>query len=261
MMSNAVTGTSRPFLTSSPRTLKICANKNYYLYALINIGNEPVRLRVAVYDSSGTQITAASKSLTTTSDYIVRYAVGPENIELWSAGLLNGASYYTVQLQNGASAGISEIFTFQVDCECSKYTENFRLHFLNHLGGFDAKSFNFKFERKFKLNKSFYTKILGSQDDSTGVFTYAVSDAGEVNFDTITTETITINTNNITEEESKWLLTLLKSTQVYWEIDVDVYAPVVVTDVSYEQQLYASKKLFNVSVTIRISNEIISQRQ
>lgn len=264
MMSNLVTGANKPFLTTSPRTITICDNKNYYLYALVNVGQEPPTLRLRTYDSSGSIISTYNKTLSSTSEYIVRYAVGTKNINLWNASYLTGVSSYDIRLFNapgiGIPAPISELFTFNIDCDCSKYPEQFRLHWLNPLGGFDAKSFNMRFDRNMELKKSFFTKILGSQDDGTGEYTFAVTDSGKINFNTVATETIVLNTNWITEEESKWLFTLSKSTTVYWEIAYNIYAPVTVTDLQYQQKVYATEKLFNFTVKVEIGNEIISQR-
>jgi len=263
IISDLVAG-DKPFLTSSPRTLTICSDKNYYLYALINVGEEPPTLRLKTYDSTGSLLSTSNKTLTATTDLIVRYGVGTKNINEWNAAYLVGASSYTVQLFNapglGSPVAISELFTFNIDCECSKWNESFRLHWLNPLGGFDAFTFKQKFDRNFQIKKSNYTKILGAVDGA-GAFTFTTSQAGEVNFDTRTTETIKINSDWITEDENEWLLTLAKSSQVFWEIDSDTYAPVTITDSSYSQKTYAGQKLFNAHFTIKISNEIPTQRQ
>lgn len=256
---NGVTGTTKKFLTSSPRTITICADKNYYLYFLIK--TEPIKLQVKTYDSGGSLLGTANKTLTVDAiNILFRIGVGTKNINTWNAAILIGASSYTVQLTNNAGTAVGELFTFNIDCDCSKFNEHFRLHWLNPLGGFDAFSFNMKFERNFNSLKSSFKKILGAVDGA-GAFTFAPSQAGKVQFNVLTTEKIKVNSNWITETESNWLFTLAKSTQVFWEIDSSTYAPVIITNTSYQQKTYAGNHLFNIDFEIEIGNDIISQRQ
>ena len=256
-ITNAITGTTAKFLTSSPRTITICSDANYYLYTTFK--NEPIKLILKVYDDTGSLLSTNIKTLTTGIDVFTRIGVGTKNINTWNAAYLVGASSYTMTLANNTPTALGETFTFNIDCECSKWNEHFRLHWLNPLGGFDAFSFNQRFDRNFQIKKANYTKILGSM--SAGAFSFTTAQAGKVNFDTRTTETIKINSDWITEEENEWLFTLAKSNQIFWEIDSSTYAPVTITDSSYSQKTYAGQKLFNAHFTIEISNEIPSQRQ
>lgn len=257
-ITNAITGTTAKFLTSSPRTITICNDKNYYLY--ITYQNEPIKLNLKLYNSAGTPIINTFKTLTTGIDVITRIGVGTKNINEWNATYLTSAAYYTVQLTNNAGTALGELFNFNIDCDCSKYNENFRLHWLNPLGGFDAYSFNMRFDRTMNLKKSSFKKILGAVDGS-GNFSFSPSQAGKVQFDTLTTEKVKINSNWITETESEWLFTLAKSTQVFWEIDANTYAPVIITNTTYKQKTYAGDHLFNIDFEIEVGNDIISQRQ
>ena len=256
---NGVTGTTKKFLTASPRAITICSDKNYYLYFLIK--TEPIKMKLQRFDSTGASLGIAYKTLTVDAiNIIFRIGVGTKNLEEWTPGITTSVDHYTITLTNNAGTALGETFTFYIDCDCSKYNEHFRLHWLNPLGGFDAFSFNQKFDRNFNLKKVSYTKILGAVDGS-GAFTFTPAQAGKVMFDTRTTESIKINSDWVTEEQNNWLFTLAKSTQIFWEIDADTYAPVTITNTSYKQQTYAGKKLFNAEFTIEISNEIISQRQ
>ena len=257
LITNAITGTTAKFLTSSPRTITICSDANYYLYTTFK--NEPIKLKLQVYDDTGSLLSNNIKTLTTGIDNFTRIGVGTKNINTWNAAYLVGASSYKITLCNGSSVALGETFTFNIDCECSKWNESFRLHWLNPLGGFDAFTFKQRFDRNFQIKKTNYTKILGSM--SSGAFSFTTAQAGKVNFDTRTTETIKINSDWITEEENEWLFTLAKSNQIFWEIDSSTYAPVTITDSSYSQKTYAGQKLFNAHFTIDISNEIPSQRQ
>ena len=257
LITNAITGTTAKFLTSSPRTITICSDANYYLYTTFK--NEPIKLILRVYDDTGSLLSTNIKTFTTGIDIFTRIGVGTKNINTWNAAYLIGASSYTITLANNTPTALGETFTFNIDCECSKWSETFRFHWLNPLGGFDAFTFKQRFDRNFQIKKTNYTKILGSM--SAGAFSFTTAQAGKVNFDTRTTETIKINSDWITEEENEWLLTLAKSNQVFWEIDSSTYAPVTITDSSYSQKTYAGQKLFNAHFTIEISNEIPSQRQ
>ena len=253
--------TARKFLTTAPRDgIKICDDSNFYLHITTGAATEPIKLMLKTYDSTDTLLGTEIKTLTATTALVLRYGVGTKNINEWNAAYLVGASYYTITLCDNTPAALGETIRFNIDCGCSKFNETFRLHWLNPLGGFDAFTFNQKFDRNLNIKKANYTKILGTVNGS-GAFSFATSQAGKVAFDARATEQIKINSDWVTEEENEWIWTLAKSTQVFWEIDADTYAPVTVTNASYKQQTYAGKKLFNAEFTIEISNEIISQRQ
>ena len=253
--------TTRKFLTTAPRDgIKICDDANFYLHITTGATTEPIKLKLDVYDESGGLLGTEIKTLTVSTALVLRYGVGTKNINEWNAAYLVGASYYTITLCDNTPAALGETIRFNIDCGCSKYDESFRLHWLNPLGGFDAFTFNQKFDRSFNIKKANYTKILGTVNGS-GAFSYVASQAGKVLFDSRATESIKINSDWVTETENDWLFTLAKSTQVFWEIDADTYAPVTLTNNSYKQQTYAGKKLFNAEFTIEISNEIVSQRQ
>lgn len=260
MMSNLVTGANKPFLTASPRSVCLEFDQNYYLYALINVGQEPAKLILKYYDENDALLSTATKTLTGTASEVVRYGVGTKNIKLWNAAYLVGAAWYTIQLATAGSVAISELFTFRIGCECSKFNENFRLHFLNPLGGYDAHNFNKAYHRNLATARSSFQKVMGTVSNS-GVFTYSINDRGKRNFNILTTETIKVNSDWLTEEEAEWMFSLVKSTDVLWEINATTFAPVTLTDVQYNAKSYAADgKLFNLELTIEIANQITSQR-
>ena len=260
-MLNGTTSTTRKFLTTAPGTgIKICSDNNYYLYITTATANQPLKLQLKTYDDGGSLLGTSYKSLTAYATLVQRYGVGTKNINLWNAALLVGAASYKITLVNGSNVALGETLTFNIDCDCSKFNEKFRLHWLNPLGGFDAYSFNMRFDRTFNSVKSSFKKILGAVD-AAGAFTFAPSQAGKTQFNILTSEKIKVHSNWITEDESNWLFTLSKSTQVFWEIDSDTYAPVIVTNTAYAQKTYAGNNLFNIDFEIEIGNDIISQRQ
>jgi hypothetical protein len=254
--------TTRKFLTTAPRDgIKICDDSNFYLYITTGAATEPIKLKLDVYDEAGGLLTTEIKTLTATTALVLRYGVGTKNINEWNAAYLVGASYYTITLCDNTPAALGETIRFNIDCSCSKFDETFRLHWFNPLLGFDAYTFNQRFDRAFQIKKSNFKKILGAVSGA-GAFTFTPQQAGTTNFNTVSTEVIKINTDLITETESKWIWTLAKSTQIFWEIDADTYAPVTLKESAYKQQLYqGGKKLFNAEFTIEIGNDIISQRQ
>lgn len=262
MMSELVTGGNKPFLTTSPREINLRIDDNYYLYALLNANNNPKKLRCLWYDEAGGLLGNNTKTLSLSADQgVARYGVGYKNIKAWNAANLIGASYYTVQLMNNSSVAISELFRFNITCSPSRFKEEFRLHWLNPYGGFDAFNFQKAYHRNFNIQRSNYQKMLGEMDDGTGEWSYTPQQSGKVNFVNVAQETIKINSNWITEEESKWLFTLLKSTQVFIELDSTTYAPVIIREQNYDVKTYASdNKLFNLELTIEIGNDINSQR-
>ena len=152
--------TTRKFLTTAPRTgIKICDDSNFYLSITTGAATEPIKLLLDVYDEAGGLLGTEIKTLTTTTALVLRYGVGTKNIYVWNSAYLVGASYYIITLADNTPAALSESIRFNIDCGCSKYNETFRLHWLNPLGGFDAYSFNQKFDRNLNIKKANYTKV------------------------------------------------------------------------------------------------------
>ena len=121
--------------------------------------------------------------------------------------------YYTVQASDDTGAAISQVYYFYKQEEDCKNYETIRLTWLNKFGGWDYYNFTKKSVRTFNTQRKSYTQITGSWNTSR--FRPDGHTGGKKYFTNNTKESITLNTDYITEEEAIWLEELFNSNDVY----------------------------------------------
>lgn len=262
---NLTTGTQKSFLTNAPRTLKIRIGEAASL-SLISLNKEAKKALITTYNASGGVINTypiSNDIYGGTSDGISRsldFMCGTHN--LGGTIITDSVHSYTVQILDVANNPISEIFTFEIDRECSRH-DMFRLHFLNRWGRFDSFTFKGQHKQTTNFKRSEYQRFTG-YTDLTGLTWENTSYArGNVVFDTEETEVYNISTGWISEEESQWLQELAGSPAVYWQIDpADPKKTIAVriTENSYEVKKYANKKLFSLNLTMELAQPNYRQR-
>lgn len=205
------------FLTHAPRVQYINSDQSYFLHFIATSQANGREFTINVYDEFDnvtftSQITNPNESFIN-STYTYKYqriAVGSYDISNINPSLsstagigsaLNGASYYTIQLTDSGNPK-SELFTFKLNQECSKYTP-VRVQFLNKLGGYDSFNFNYKSEIKTDVTRENYTKQHHVFTGSS--WEYDKASRGNVVYDTITSKGVTINTGYLTDEQSIWM--------------------------------------------------------
>ncbi len=270
---NLTTGTQKSFLTNSPRNLKIRVDEAASL-SFISLNKEAETALITTYNSAGGVINTYQISngiYGGTSDSISRsldFMCGPYNLNKYAqleaiADIITDSVHsYTVQMLDVANNPISEIFTFEIDRDCSRH-DMFRLHFLNRLGRFDSFTFKGQHKQTTNFKRSEYQRFTG-YTDLTGLTWENTSYArGNVVFDTEETEVYNISTGWISQEESQWLQELAGSPAVYWQIDpADPKKTIAVriTENSYEVKKYANKKLFSLNLTMELAQPNYRQR-
>ncbi len=270
---NLVSADIKKLLTRSPRTLKIREGEAAAL-SHISIAKDVPKARVITYDDAGTLIntylishiiyggSSASKSQS------LDFMCGPYNLNKYAASVAIGniisssVHSYTVQMLNGSNNPVSELYTFNIDRECSRH-DLFRLHFLNRLGRFDSFTFTGSHQQTINYDRKEYQKFTGYTNLNTMAWENNAYAKGNVVFDTLEKEQYLINTGWISEEESEWLQELAGSPSVYWQIDpADSKKTIAIniTENSYEVKKYANKKLFNLSLTMQLAQPNYRQR-
>lgn len=262
-------GSSRAFLTDAPTTQYINSNQSLFLYVLALDADDTTEVTIKSYDNSGLLATARINNTYSSgiaSNYDARYlrlAVGTYDIAnvdpTYStlAGvntMLNGATYYTVQLTKTGSAK-SELITIYIDQKCTKYTP-VRLHWLNTLGGFDAYNFNYKSEVKTEIERSSYVQ---QHHNFTGTrWQYDKMSRGRTEYDVKYMVKQTINTDFLTDEESIWMESLLTSPVIYLERYNELVA-VNINDKSIQRMTSLNDKL--CQYTFEIEESLTNNRQ
>jgi len=193
---------------------------------------------------------------------LLYFGAFPGNLQNWStnfaAAVANDLTYYTVQSKNPSQ---SQIYTINVLCPNLKGYEAIRLTWLNQWGTWDYYTFNMKSTRTVATNRTSYTQMSGTWNDST----FKISDykGGKKNFRVNSTEHIKLNTDFVTEAEGVWFEELINSTEVYIvnEFATDVantitnkyIEPVVLTTSSYVKKTIANDKLMQYTIEIEKS--------
>ena len=186
----------------------------------------------------------------------------PANLQNWSANfataVTNDLAYYTVQAQ---SANLSQIYTVNILCPNLKGFEAIRLAWLNQWGTWDYYTFNMKSTRTLTTNRTSYTQLGGTWNEST--FRIADYKGGKKNFRVNSTEKIKLNTDFVTEAEGVWLEELINSNAVYivngFSSDVSntitnkYIDPVVLTTSSYVKKTIANDKVMQYTIEIEKS--------
>lgn len=121
--------------------------------------------------------------------------------------------YYTVQAFDDTNTAISQVYNFYNQTEDCKNYETIRLTWLNKFGGWDYYNFTKKSVRTFNTERKSYTQITGNWNSSK--FRLDGHTGGKKYFTNNTKESITLNTDYITEEEAIWLEELFNSNDVY----------------------------------------------
>ena len=186
----------------------------------------------------------------------------PANLDGWSANftaaVANDLAYYTVQAQ---TASLSQVYTINIICPNERGYEGIRLAWLNQWGVWDYYTFNMKSTRSVTTNRTSYTQLGGTWNEST----FKISDykGGKKNFRVNSTEKIRLNTDFVTEAEGVWFEELINSTEVYIVngFSTDVYGtitnkyidPVVLTTSSYVKKTIANDRLMQYTIEIEKS--------
>ena len=181
---------------------------------------------------------------------------------LVAAGTIDGG-YYTLFADIGTSFSIHGSLTYRINILCPnlKGFEAIRLAWLNQWGTWDYYTFNMKSTRSIQTNRTSYTQLGGTWNEST----FKISDykGGKKNFRVNSTEKIKLNTDFVTEAEGVWLEELINSNEVYivngFSSDVSntitnkYIDPVVLTTSSYVKKTIANDKLMQYTIEIEKS--------
>ena len=138
--------------------------------------------------------------------------VGIGNLRGDSTTIPANWDYYTVQAFAAVSP-LSQEYEFYNQTEDCKNYETIRLTWLNKFGVWDYYNFTKKSVRTFNTERKSYTQISGSWNTSR--FRPDGHIGGKKYFTNNTKESITLNTDYITEDDAIWLEELFNSNDVY----------------------------------------------
>lgn len=268
--------TAESYLTNVASSQNIYSNQHVFLSAIVS-GISLTRIKkaeVKTYNSAGTllqtvDVTNNYFNLTTYKEAkAIRFSCGTAALNLIPSGdITTGAqpiitasvASYTVQFYDPHYT-VTQLKTFAIVDNCSRF-DNFRLHWLNELGGWDAANFNLLNRTNLKISRDSFVKQLGRAIGST--FTYTADDRGKINNYITATENITVNSDWLSDADYIWMKELILSPDVFIEDNSTGtlrLLPVVVTDTGYEVKKQANESLNQLQITFEMCKTIERQR-
>ena len=280
-----LTDSDSKFLSNAPTT-QYARLTDYGTLPFLNYSPDPTTglpvkvqsIKLTYYNSSDVQIgtetiassngTGGSSSLGDTNTQLSYFGGFPANLRNWSVtfqGLVasDTISYYTLHADIGTSFSVIGSLTYRINIICpnERGYEGIRLAWLNQWGTWDYYTFNKKSTRTLTTNRTSYTQLGGTWNEST----FKISDykGGKKNFRVNSTEKIKLNTGFVTEAEGVWLEELINSTEVYIvngfsddtanTITNKYIDPVVLTTSSYVKKTIANDKVMQYTIEIEKS--------
>lgn len=259
-------GATRQFLNKFKGTRKIFSTTKAFLYFL-SAGFQD-RYMVAPYDSSGNLIGTISQINCSAGTGAVWYIPsGATNLNLveqseifvGTAGSIIPAntSYYDVWLDQGGLSQASEKIRYSIIENCSKYP-NYAIYFLGQYGNMEVWNFNRRSDNNFEIDKQDFKTPLG-RFLSQSSYGYLDSDRQLTTYDTVVTNTVTLNSDILTQAELEFLKECVQSPIVY-SLEDGVLIPVKITDSFFNQKQKVNDKVFNLTITIQYSSNLELQR-
>lgn len=121
----------------------------------------------------------------------------------------------------------SEKFEFDITPECTKF-KNYKLTWLNEMGGFDYYKFNMRSDKTLKIERNEFTRKLKSQT-TNGQYNYLTGDRGRTVYNVNSVEDIIVRTNWLNQQQLDILSYVYESPEVYiLEESTKKVTPVVV---------------------------------
>ena len=154
---------------------------------------------------------AVSPSLSGTTDFnIQRFACGPANLSgsiPALSGAVEGDSYTVRFISNTGSQSAGNVVTFTFG-PCQRFN-SIPVHFVNKYGGIDSYTFTMKNRKRANIER----EVFGYNSDVYATTTYNKVWAGSFDY------VYALNSDWLTDAESEWLIEMVRSSQVWLELD------------------------------------------
>lgn len=237
-------------------------------------GSSPATLShidIKSYTSAGALIKSVGVTNTLASSGVIgnhfaRFSTGKPQLNLISDVLKYGtqpivpsnATYYKVAFQDASSGTISNEVQYNItDADC-KYT-NYRLHFLNELGGFDSFNFNKVSRKEVAIEKKDYKAPIGALT-SASVWGYAKKDRADRQYFISSKDTLKLKTDWLTEAEYTWLRELIESPEIYLDDATHGLVSVTCGQTKFDYKTILNDKLFTLEIELKYSYDRYRQR-
>jgi len=212
------------FLTMFPRTELDFVGMNQEKFLGILSKTFQIEFKVNLIDINGVPVPGSLYSDTfLASQAVTVFNVGVQNIIAQTTitqAMFDLAHYYTIQFDDadiqGTTQGASESYKLYIDRDCERYTWT-RLHWLNKYGIWDAYTFKMISADETSVQQDTYQSTRGTWDASNE-WSFPLSQGEAKSFGTRAKDTLTINSDWISETLQNWLVrSLIESPKVFIE--------------------------------------------
>jgi hypothetical protein len=245
-----------PFFTNKPEGVPICLDANEFV-AVSTLRSTQFLLEV--FDASGQVLFSDYFSPVNIGNASVQVlGVGPKNLangattfinSPWDPALTPTACYYEIKGVDAllAQATFSRRFYLSKSC-CASY----EIHFLNEYGFYDTVHANRLFTDRYEVESETFDKFLPGL--------YTTTDRGLSRLQAEARDGFEFTLGGLREEDVLWLKELLRSPDVYINVDGE-YCPIVIEDGSFVLIEGSSENPLNtLTISAVFSRVDISQR-
>lgn len=269
-----VGSTTRKFLNRFKGTRKVFTTSKAFLYFMQEMNNATSKVttvEIVAYDVSGNIV--ATSEITqgfsnTRDDHTQLYfPSGPANLNLIpQAQLTSGTSgaiipattsYYKITLFFDTGSVYGEYLRYDIVDNCSRFT-NYPIYWLGQFGNIEMYNFDRRSDIVNNIERSNFKTPLGGFLTATS-YGYELTDRQETQYNTEVTQSITVNTDNLTEAEMELMQELSQSPQV-WSLEGGVLIPIILTDSTFTYKKKVNTKVFNFAMTFNYSSTLELQR-
>ena len=270
--STAYTG---KFLTTAPDNLKLRTGTNAWVHFITSGTNVVDYIDVKTYTAGNVliQTVRIDNPYTTVSsgdDRFLRMPIGPNNLNMILNGQISlgaqpiitaSVDHYTVQgwFDDGFTQSASlDLRTYYIDSTCTPY-DTYTFHFLNDMGGYDSFTTIRRSDHDTKAERKSFKRITGSIT-STTAWDYLNSSRGKINYSTKINDSITVNSDALTDDEATWLEQLIYSPDVYLDDSTHGLVSVNINKDSYRREKKLNSDTFIITFSFEYSFNRYRQR-
>lgn len=266
---------TRLFLNKYKGVRKVFNTSKSFLYFMQELSNSSSLVQnigVVAYDIAGNVI-ATTEIIqpyggTSDSEVFLYLPSGPANLNLilqsnlssGTQGAVIPAATYRYEIKlifNSTSYFFSEVMNFTVISNCGQY-DNYPVYFLGQHGQVELWNFNKKSYKNSEISRKVYISDIGRFLTATS-FGFTNQDRQETQYDTEVSDSVTVNSDIMSDAEYLFMKELIESPQV-WVLDGSDLLPVTITDNTYVLNKKVNSKLFNFSFTFKYSSALKLQR-
>jgi len=213
-----------PLMTDGPVTQSVLTTDVGTMGVFIGNVGAIVPDRITYDSNLGTATDLITENATTTSLCILQYPQAPSNAGFPYAASLSSLEWFSMQAYTG-STPIGTSVRFEIVCP-TKYP-NQRIAFKNRYGQFDYIDMNEVSRQSFETEKRTYQPQIGTWEGST--LSYQSTDSSVLNYISDSKQSLSLNTNWLTEDWNEILKQLLVSDELYWvDTKFNVLRPVTI---------------------------------